>query len=212
MEVQSEGDQDATGVKSESGATASTSNTAPQSSMLEKKTDMSTRADKKREYEGKRVRLFIPTWEKEFPWVEYDPAAEKMYCKICRKHPELHDATSNLVIGTSSFRKRALQTHDIATEHMRCMKEDHRKANPTEAGPMDVVLEKVDDDAINQLTVLFNTAFFVAKKKNPFSSYSDLLGLQEKNGINVGQQYRNDKQCRDFISHIAEVSNHPHIN
>ena len=161
---------------------------------------------KKRKYEEKRVRLYVPTWEKTFSWVRHDPEKDQMYCTVCREFPDIADKSSNLFIGTSSYRIRSLQTHDKATEHLRCLKASERQANPEKKGPMDVVVEKLDAEEQKRLNVLFNTAFYVAKKKVAFGEYSDLMDLQEKNGVDVGTQYRNSKQCRDFISHIAEVS------
>ena len=45
----------------------------------------------------------------------------------------------------------------------------------------------------------------MAKEKVAFKSYSGLCDLQEKNGVDLGAQYRNDKKCKDFVSNIAEA-------
>ncbi len=34
---------------------------------------------------------------------------------------------------------------------------------------------------------------------------SGLCDLQQKNGLDLGSQYRNGKKCKDFISSIAEA-------
>ena len=190
--------------KSESSEKASVS---AQSAVHEKKD-----SDRKKNYEEKRVRGYLPQWETEFPWLVHDENESKMYCRVCRRFPELHDRQSQLVAGTSTYRKRTLQTHSISTHHVRCMKEESRKDHPEQQGPMDVVLSNIDEKAQKRMERIFNTAFHVAKKKKPFSDFPDLLVLQEKNGLDIGDQYRNDKQCNDFVGHIAEVSIGPSIH
>ncbi|KAF3842692.1 hypothetical protein F7725_001541 [Dissostichus mawsoni] len=58
---------------------------------------------------------------------------------------------------------------------------------------MFVALKKQAEDMDYQLKPMFNTAFYVAKQKLPFRSFEGLIELQEKNGIKMPTQYRNDK-------------------
>ena len=52
---------------------------------------------------------------------------------------------------------------------------------------------------------LFNTAFYIASENLAFSKFKGLCDLQEKNGLDFGSQYKNDKACRDFVENIAAV-------
>ena len=50
----------------------------------------------------------------------------------------------------------------------------------------------------------FNTAFFVAHDELTFRKFAGLSELQ-KNGVQFGDQYKNDKGCKTFISQVAQV-------
>ena len=63
---------------------------------------------------------------------------------------------------------------------------------------------KLNQEQESILTSLTNTAFHVAKKKVAFDAFSSLCELQEKNGLNLGTQYRSDKSCKEFVMAIAD--------
>ena len=50
-----------------------------------------------------------------------------------------------------------------------------------------------------------NTAFFVAHEELAFRKFAGLCELMKKNGVQFGEQYKNDKGCKTFISCIAQV-------
>ena len=52
---------------------------------------------------------------------------------------------------------------------------------------------------------IFRTAFHVAFYEKPFTEFPWLLELQECNGLLVGDTYKNDKQCKLFLEHIAGI-------
>ena len=66
-------------------------------------------------------------------------------------------------------------------------------------------INKIDNEAASRLNRLFNTAFFTANENLAFSKFKGLCDLQEKNGLDLGSQYRNDKACKQFVESIAEV-------
>ena len=63
---------------------------------------------------------------------------------------------------------------------------------------------KLNQEQESILTSLTNTAFYVAKKKVAFDAFGSLCELQEKNGLNLGTQYRSDKSCKEFVMAIAD--------
>ncbi len=63
----------------------------------------------------------------------------------------------------------------------------------------------MDTGAKTHLKALFNTAYYVAKEKVSFRAFSGMLELQEKNGVKLWTQYRNDLKCKEFIHNIAEA-------
>ena len=56
-----------------------------------------------------------------------------------------------------------------------------------------------------RMGMLFNTAFYVASEGLAFKKFPGLLDLQEKNGLDIGAQYRTDKKCKEFVSSMASV-------
>ncbi|XP_073532536.1 zinc finger protein 862-like [Phyllobates terribilis] len=63
----------------------------------------------------------------------------------------------------------------------------------------------MDEDIFKHMTILFNVAYYIAKNNRPFTDFEGLLELTEKLGSAVRQEYANDKRCKEFISHIAEI-------
>ncbi|XP_073537153.1 zinc finger protein 862-like [Phyllobates terribilis] len=63
----------------------------------------------------------------------------------------------------------------------------------------------MDEDIFKHMTILFNVAYYIAKNNRPFTDFEGLLELTEKLGSAVRQEYANDKRCKEFISHMAEI-------
>ena len=57
---------------------------------------------------------------------------------------------------------------------------------------------------INRMSLLFRNAHAIAKAGRPFSDFPWLCTLDEKKGLSVGDSYRNEKKCSEFIESIAE--------
>ena len=72
------------------------------------------------DYEIKRKWEFQPSWKKEFTWLSYDAGKNEMFCSVCRRFPQLADASNPFVKGTSSFRKDPVKTHDKSKHHKKC--------------------------------------------------------------------------------------------
>ena len=60
------------------------------------------------------------------------------------------------------------------------------------------VFSKRDQETEARLHKLFNTAFYIASEDLAFSKFKGLCNLEEKNGLDFGSQYKNDKACREF--------------
>ena len=63
----------------------------------------------------------------------------------------------------------------------------------------------MSSDSRHSQKVALNTAFYIANENLAFSKFKGLCDLQEKNGLDFGSQYKNDKACRDFVENIAAV-------
>ena len=56
----------------------------------------------------------------------------------------------------------------------------------------------------NVLKVLFNTAAYsVVKAGKPFSDYELISEIQVKNGLDLGENYRNINGCKTLAASIA---------
>ena len=63
---------------------------------------------------------------------------------------------------------------------------------------------RMNEKTTKQLTVLFNISYFILMKDRPLSDSRDLASLHQKNGVELIEQYVNDKQCREFIRCISQ--------
>ena len=52
---------------------------------------------------------------------------------------------------------------------------------------------------------MFNTAYSVVKAGNPFSDYELICEIQVKNGLDLGENYRNINGCKTFAASIAQT-------
>ena len=59
--------------------------------------------------------------------------------------------------------------------------------------------------AEKRLESLFNTAYGVVKAGKPFSDYELICEIQIKNGLDLGENYRNINGCKTFDASIAQT-------
>lgn len=64
---------------------------------------------------------------------------------------------------------------------------------------------RLSDEEKKKMTVLFNTAYAVAKNGKPFSDYLYLYELNKLNGLDFGGQYNNIHACENFIEAIGQT-------
>ena len=146
-------------------------------------------------------------WKLEFPWVEHDPIADVMYCRVCRLYPTISDPNSTLIKGTGTggkYRKDTLSNHDTCKLHGFCIL---RKANdkaPQDA-PLKKLVTKLSADNEGTMNVLFKATNHIARTKQSFKQFPQLVELLEDCGVDVGGMYRSDKMCKDLVKSIASV-------
>ena len=64
---------------------------------------------------------------------------------------------------------------------------------------------KLDESQRKRLESLFNTAYSVVKAGKPFSDYELICEIQVKNGLDLGENYRNINGCKTFAASIAQT-------
>ena len=143
----------------------------------------------KQSYEATRTRAFKESWKKDFPWVVYDAAMNKMYCSVCREFPTIADGNA-LFTGMASFRIQNLKAHDSSKTHDNCCKAKTAKSNPAMA-PMNLAIRHMESETRDKMTKLFHIAYFVGKEEIPFTKFSKICKLHEKNEVQLGRTYFN---------------------
>ena len=147
-------------------------------------------------------RKFLSSWKTEFPGVEHRDGA--MVCTVCEEKPNLSDSSSVFVSGgCANFRLESLRSHAGSFGQKRAADAIRIAANPQEAS-MPRTLRQLNKNVASKLEKLFDIAYFVAKMEMPFTTYPHLCQLEVKHGVELGQTYRNDKACKDFIIAISE--------
>ena len=66
-------------------------------------------------------------------------------------------------------------------------------------------LKKMSEAERNGMRVLFEASYLDAKKRRPFSDFSDWLEWAELQGVKLSVPYKNRTQCREFIKYIDQV-------
>jgi hypothetical protein len=62
-----------------------------------------------------------------------------------------------------------------------------------------------DESQRKRLESLFNTAYGVVKAGKPFSDYELICEIQVKNGLYLGENYRNINGCKTFAASIMGI-------
>ena len=165
--------------------------------------------DSMSDYEtSKCPRGYCSHWEREFPWLRYDAATDKMWCDVCREYQESlknrTHASNGFIRGSDLWKKTYVRDHQSSACHKACMESKATKEKP-HTRPFAVYQRKMNDEQQERYNCLFNTAFHVAKRNTSFREFEFLCKLQVKNGANMGTNYQNGKACAMFIRSIAAV-------
>ena len=127
-----------------------------------------------------------------------------MFCTVCEERPNLSDSSSAFFSGGCvNFKLESLRSHAGSVGHKGATDAIRVAANPREAA-IPRALRQLNKDVALKLQKLFDTAYFVAKLEMPFMTYPHLCRLEEKHCIELGQTYRNDKACKDFVLAISQ--------
>ena len=58
---------------------------------------------------------------------------------------------------------------------------------------------RLNEIQLEQTIKKFDIAYFVAKQELPFAIYEDLIALEKRHGVDLGDVYENRKQCAEFV-------------
>ena len=155
------------------------------------------------DYESKRTRKFVSTWNDTYPGVFEEDS--KLYCCPCITYKSISDPTSTFVTGSDSYRVGGLNKHWKSEPHRKAankhaQEERQRQGLETE-GPMDVVLQQLNAQNKDILLKLFNTIYYVLKYEEPFVALPKLINLQVKNGSDLSKliSYNSHTACKRYV-------------
>ena len=154
---------------------------------------------------AKKERAFKEAWRKEFAWLMYDDESGKMFCQYCLHFPNSKNKQSSFCCGSQNFQLDGLRSHERSAGHVLSVDAKVAKNKGARKGTIDAELLRLEKDTVAKMEKLFNTAYYVCYLKMPFSSFPHLCSLQTKNGLVLGQTYRNDHGCKEFCKHISQV-------
>ena len=160
--------------------------------------------EKASKYEETRTRSFQKTWMEKFgEWLRYEDSNKLMFCTVCEKFAP---RDSNFVKCCSSLQFESLKMHEASKVYARSIQAAKAAAAPPgTSGSIQHAIQQLNEEAVAKLKILFSTAHALAKHCRPFTDYKWMCALDEKKGLDIGQTYRSDVKCREFVDAIAEV-------
>ena len=90
-----------------------------------------------------------------------------------------------------------------------CSVSARAKIEPT---PIAVLKDRLDRKHVYKYQAFFNTAYLIAKRNFSFRDFEFLLKLQNKNGLQLGENYQNIQGAKTFIESIAHELRQHTIN
>ncbi|XP_075445263.1 zinc finger protein 862-like [Ascaphus truei] len=151
-------------------------------------------------------RIFQDSWLEDFTWLEYNKESDVASCIICSNVAHKTDVTPPTHIRhifNAPFKLETFKYHVKSSLHIKFAKILSAQKNP-ESTPMGLCVKKMEKEMFQQMCVVFNSAYYIAKTNKPFSDIKDLLNYTRKLGVHVLEQYSNDKRCAEFVKFIAE--------
>ena len=128
-----------------------------------------------------------------------------MFCAFCREFPNSKNIQYSLRIGTNNFQTNSLKAHEASEGHAMSSAAKHASEGPREEIPIPAALTRLDEETFKKMEFLFNTTYYVAYLKLPFSIFPQLCSLQRKNGLSLGNTYMNDHACKEFCKHVSHT-------
>ena len=178
----------------------------------------------KRSKDHKASRKTVGKWEAEFD-TKFDCDLEgnnviRLRCTICTRWEKRINSVKNFSLsfirpGTPSIKKDTVKSH-CSTEAHKMSKQLESKSTLGAIPYLESVIENTAigksfknmcKEDVNASRILFNSAYYLAKKECPYTDFPDLLKLQEKNQTpGIKPCYRNDRAAAGFVDSIARVT------
>ena len=172
---------------------------------------------KKRSLTTKTVNKWIADYDKTLnttTWLKYDKV-ERGYIatlkrSVCFRFNDKVRSARNynpaFIVGSTNLRASAFREHTASDMHQRAMTllKKSRGSAVVEYAPIAKMLSTLDNDTECKLKWKFEIAYFLCKQNLPFTKMAPLYALEEKHGVDLGSDYKNDKACATFVEYIAK--------
>lgn len=151
-----------------------------------------------------RKRTFQDRWLKQFPWLTVKTS--RMICSTCLEVEKDKGDTlkGTFVTGSSNFKIESLKHHELSQSHKDNVIKQKAKKCVSGTCTAELSLQTLSKSIFDKMCKPFRNAHGLAKQGRPYSDFSFICDLDEMKGVNIGQTYRNDKSCRQFVYYIAE--------
>lgn len=117
--------------------------------------------------------------------------------------PNGHNKTAR----QSSLRKKIFE-HRSSNSHKNAVK----VLADTKAEALKSAMSVAVKQQYEETCKVFRTAYYIAKQNRPYMDHSDLVTLQQQNGIDMGRVLHSPTVCVDIIDHIAGEQRRSLIN
>ena len=101
----------------------------------------------------------------------------------------------------------SIRSPEKSTGHLRAVAAARVAENP-QLGQLPQALLTATEEVARKMEMLFDIAYFVAKREMPFASFPHLCIFEKKHGVELGSTYMNGKACKTFVTYISEQLKH----
>ena len=160
-------------------------------------------------------KLAIHDVSKWFSYEENSGNAINLKCLVCLEYEEsikhMKGFSRSWITGCQNYKLSAPREHAESDSHKHAMKLYYKAQDPgrVEDKPANQrsLLESLnigDERTKSQIKKKFEVAYFCAKEEMSFHKYPAILKLEEMHGVDVGQAYRDRKNCAEFIDYLGK--------
>ena len=139
--------------------------------------------------------------------------ARDLTCKICSQYVDkikhMREFREAWVTGSQNYKVSNANDHADSASHKMAMKYYYHDVNVNvvpENGQtsLDTAFAKGDEKVAEKTKRKFEIAYFIAKEELSFKKYEKIINLEEMHGVSMGEAYRNDKSCAEFIDYLGK--------
>ena len=147
-------------------------------------------------------------------WLTYEKADRHhvalLLCSVCKRFEERIKKSRNFspafIDGTRNLRTSSFKDHAKSDMHGRAMQLLRREQSTsvTDYSQIAQAFYRMDQTVEKQTKMKFDVTYnMIAKEGVAFTKMNLLCQLQERHGVKLGECYKNDHACANFVEYIA---------